>query len=245
MAFHVVRIAHRGASVEHPENTLLAYRKAIDYGIDALEADIHLTRDHELVAIHDGTLERTTNGTGRVREHTLSELEALDVGRGEKIPRLAQIFALAAHAPIRLYLEIKGDSEAEYLEVAEALLSAVEAAGLLRKVILTSYSSPALLRVKALQPGVSTMLDPSPQDGSLTPQEICEQVLRAGANSISYDFNILTPRIAEEARLNGLALYPWMPNDPEEIHRTLALGVTGVMTDRPDVLNQVLRAASL
>jgi len=241
MAFHVVRIAHRGASVEYPENTLLAYRKAIDYGIDALEADIHLTRDRELVAIHDGTLERTTNGTGRVREHKLSELEALDAGRGEKIPLLAQIFALAAQAPIRLYLEIKGDTEVEYLEVAEAVLSAVQTAGLLRKVILTSFSAPALLRAKALQPGVSTMLDPSPQDGSLTPQEICEQALRAGANSISYDFQILTPPIADEARLNGLALFPWMPNEPEDIRRTLALGITGVMTDRPSVLNQVLR----
>ena len=244
MAFHVVRIAHRGASVEYPENTRLAYRKAIDYGIDALEVDIHLTRDHELVAIHDGALERTTNGTGRVREHTLSELAALDAGRGEKIPRLAQIFALAASAPIRLYLEIKGDSEAEYLDVAEALLSAVQAAGLLRRVILTSFSSAALLRAKALQPGVSTMLDPSPQDGSLTPQEICEQALRASANSISYDFQILTPQIAEEARLNGLALYPWMPNTPEDIRRTLALGITGVMTDRPDVLNQVLHTTT-
>ena len=241
MSFHVVRIAHRGASVEYPENTLLAYRKAIDYGIDALEADIHLTRDRELVAIHDGKLDRTTNGTGPVREHTLSELAALDAGRGEKIPRLEQIFALAAGAPIRLYLEIKGDTEAEYLEVAEALLNAVLSAGLLRKVILTSFSAPALLRVKALQPGVSTMLDPSPQDGSLTPQEICEQALCASANSISYDFQILTPRIAEEARLNGLALFPWMPNEPADIQRTLAFGVTGVMTDRPDVLNQVLR----
>lgn len=241
MAFHVVRIAHRGASVEYPENTLLAYRKAIDYGIDALEVDIHLTRDRELVAIHDGTLTRTTNGKGLVREHTLSELAALDAGRGEKIPRLAQIFALAASAPIHLYLEIKGDSEAEYLEVAEALLSAVQAAGLLRRVILTSFSSAALLRAKTLQPGVSTMLDPSPQDGSLAPQEICDQALRSSANSISYDFQILTPQIAEEARLNGLALFPWMPNTPEDIRRTLALGITGVMTDRPDVLNQVLR----
>lgn len=241
MAFHVVRIAHRGASVEYPENTLLAYRKAIDYGIDVLEVDIHLTRDHELVAIHDGTLGRTTNGSGYVREHTLSELAALDAGRGEKIPRLEQIFALAVGTPIHLYLEIKGDSDSEYLEVAEALLGAVQAAGLLRRVVLTSFSAPALLRAKALQPGVSTMLDPSPQDGSLTSQEICEQALRASANSVSYDFQILTPRIAEEARLDGLALFPWNPNEPEDIRQTLALGVTGVMTDRPDVLNRVLR----
>jgi glycerophosphoryl diester phosphodiesterase len=244
MAFHVVRVAHRGASVEYPENTLLAYRKAIDYGIDALEADIHLTRDGELVAIHDGNLNRTTNVSGRVREHTLNQLETLDAGRGEKIPRLAQIFSLAANAPIHLYLEIKGDSEAEFLEVAEALVGAVESAGLLSRVIFTSYSSPALLRVKALQPGVSTMLDPSPQDGSLTPQQICAQTLRAGANSISYDFQLLTAGIVDEARLCGLTLFPWMPNEPEDIRRTLAFGVTGVMTDKPDVLNQVLRAAS-
>ncbi len=180
-----------------------------------------------------------------MREHSVTEIEALDAGRGEKIPRLAQIFNLTANSPIHLYIEIKGDFEAEFVEVAEAVVYAVEAAGLLRKVILTSFSSPALLRAKTLQPGVSTMLDPSPQDGSLTPQEICEQALRAGANSISYDFRILTLPIADEARLSGLALYPWMPNEPEDIRQTLALSVTGVMTDRPDVLNQVLRGAKL
>jgi glycerophosphoryl diester phosphodiesterase len=96
------------------------------------------------------------------------------------------------------------------------------------------------LRAKALEPEVSTMLDPSPQDGSLTPRQICAQVLRAGANSLSYDFRFLTPAIATECRLTGLALWPWDPDEPDDIRQVLMLGVQGVVTNRPDMLNMVL-----
>ncbi len=89
------------------------------------------------------------------------------------------------------------------------------------------------------------MLDPSPQDGSLTPRQICEQTLQAGANCLSYDFRFLTPEIVRECRLTGLALWPWDPDEPSEIEQVLRLDVQGIMTNRPDVLNKVLHETQL
>lgn len=240
MRYPVVRVAHRGASVECPENTLLAFRRAIEHGIDALEIDLHLTQDGRLVIIHDNRLERTTNGKGLVRGHSLSQLKALDAGLGERIPELAEVFRLVEDLPVRLCLEIKGGDEMESLEIADAAVNAVEAHGQAGRVILTSFYASALLRSRALQPGLSLMLDPSPQDGSLSPRQICEQTLRAGANCLSYDFRFVSPQVAEEARCCGLALWPWNPNQPEEIEQMLRLFVPGIMTDRPEILNEVM-----
>jgi glycerophosphoryl diester phosphodiesterase len=236
----IVRVAHRGASSQFPENTLLAFRQAIEQGVDALEIDIHRTADDELVIIHDPTLERTTNGSGGVRKHSLQEIRQLDAGRGEKVPVLTEVIQLARASNIRLCVEIKGVTETEELAVAEAIVRALEAANFLRQTIVTSFSSHALLRAKALEPEVSTMLDPSPQDGSLTPRQICAQALRASANCLSYDFRFLTPAIAAECQLSGLALWPWDPDELDDIRQVLKLGIQGVMTNRPDVLNMVL-----
>jgi len=236
----IVRCAHRGASIQYPENTLLAFRHAIEQDVDTLELDIHRTADDELVVIHDSSLERTTNGTGRIRDHTFQEIQQLDAGQGEKIPTLNEVIELARAAQVRLCVEIKGANEIEELAIAEAVVQTLEAADFLRQSILTSFSPKALLRARALQPEASTMLDPSPQDGSLTPRQICAQVLRAGANCLSYDFHFLTPAIVSECQMTGLALWPWDPDESEDIRQVLRLGAQGIITHRPDMLNKVL-----
>lgn len=236
----ILRVAHRGASAQYPENTLLAFRRAIEQGVDALELDIHRTADDELVVIHDSTLERTTNGHGNIHNHRLQEIRQLDAGQGEKIPLLDEVIQLARAAQIRLFVEVKGATEAEELAIAESTVRALEVGNFLDQVIVTSFSPSALLRAKALQPELSTMLDPSPQDGTLTPRQICAQALRASANCLSYDFRFITPAIATECQLTGLALWPWDPDEPEDIRQLIKLGVPGILTNRPDVLNKVL-----
>ena len=241
MSHHsIIRVAHRGASAQFPENTLLALHKAIDQGVDVLEVDVHRTSDDELVIIHDSKLERTTNGRGNVRDHSLEEIRQLDAGQGEKVPLLGEVIQLARTVQTRLFVEIKGATEAEALALAEATIRALEAASFLSQTIVTSFSPGALLRAKAINGETSTMLDPSPQDGSLTPREVCAQVLRAGANSLCYDFRFLTPAIVRECQLTGLALWAWDPDEPQDIRKMLTLGVDGIMTNRPDLLNKVL-----
>ncbi len=222
--YPVVRVAHRGASGLCPENTRLAFERAIALGVDLIELDVHLTRDGELAVIHDHRLERTTNGAGYVRDHTAAQLRALDAGQGQPVP-----------------MEAKGDGEAECITIAEAIVAALAAADWTRRAILASFVPPALLRARALEPRLATILDPSPQDGSLTPREICEQTLACGANGLSYDYSFVTQAVAGECRLTGLALWPWAPNEPDDIRRMIELGVPGIETDRPDVLNAVLQ----
>jgi glycerophosphoryl diester phosphodiesterase len=235
-----VRIAHRGASIDAPENTLLAFARAIELGVDMLELDVNLTRDGALVVIHDTTLERTTNGAGPVREQLLADIQRLDAGRGQRVPTLDDVFDLVRATPIRLCVEIKGDTDADSLAITEATVAALERADFLGRAVVTSFMPAALLRARALRPTLATLLDPSPQDGSLTPRQICEQTLAAGANCLSYDIRHLTQAVVDEARLSGLVLWPWAPNEADEIRRVLDLGVPGLMTDRPDVLNAVL-----
>jgi glycerophosphoryl diester phosphodiesterase len=235
-----VRIAHRGASADYPENTLLAFERAIAHGVDMLELDLQLTRDGELVVIHDEMLERTTNGTGLVRDQLLADIQRLDAGRGQHVPLLAEVVELVRPTAVRLCVEVKGETIADSLAIAEATVAALERADMLGRVVVTSFTGPALLRAKALQPDIATLLDPSPQDGSLTPRQICQQTLAAGANCISYDVRFLTQAIVDEARFSGLALWPWAPNEADDIRRVLDMGVPGIMTDRPDVLNAVL-----
>ena len=235
-----MRVAHRGASAQYPENTLLAFHRAIEQGVDALELDVHLTADDELVVMHDSTLERTTNGHGNIHNHSLQEIRQLDAGQGEKIPILSEVIQLAREAQIRLFVEVKGATEAEGLAITESTVRALEADNFLSRIILTSFSPSALLRAKAIQPEISTMLDPSPQDGTLTPRQICTQALRAGANCLSYDFRFLTPAIVTECQLTSLALWPWDPDEPEDMRQMIKLGVHGIITNRPEVLNKVL-----
>jgi glycerophosphoryl diester phosphodiesterase len=235
-----VRIAHRGASIDEPENTLRAFARAIELGVDMLELDVNLTRDGALVVIHDTTLERTTNGAGLVREHTLADIQSLDAGRGQRVPTLGEVFDLVRPTPVRLCVEIKGASAEEDLAITEATIAALERADFPGRAVVTSFSPAALLHAKALRSTLATLLDPSPQDGSLTPRQICEQTLAAGANCLSYDVRYLDQAVVDEARLSGLVLWPWAPNEPDEIRRVLRLGVPGLMTDRPDVLNAVL-----
>ncbi len=236
----VVRIAHRGASGLFPENTLLAFRRAVEIGTDMLELDVQVTRDGALVVMHDQTLERTTNGAGRVCDHSLSELRLLDAGQGERIPVLAEVMELAQAAGVRLVVEIKGDDEARSQGITAALLPALAAAGWVDRAIVTAFQPGALRQARALEPHLSTMLDPAPWDGSLSPRAVCEQALAAGANIVGSDHRYVTQALVDECRLTGLTLWPWTANTPADLGRLLRLGVPGLLTDRPDVLNEVL-----
>src|SRR6185503_8986531 len=119
---------------------MLAFRRAIEQGVDVLELDVHLAADDELVIMHDSTLERTTNGHGKIPDHSLQEIRQLDAGQGEKIPLLSEVIQLTREAQIRLFVEVEGATEAEGMAIAEAAVRALEAGSFLSQVILTSFS---------------------------------------------------------------------------------------------------------
>lgn len=248
MDYPVVRIAHRGASKEFPENTLLAFRKAIEQGVDYLEMDLHLTRDREIVIMHDETLDRTTNGTGFIWDHTLEELRTLDAGRGEPIPTLADVVELVRPTPVRLYLELKYEIDREYtdkyleegLATTDAVIKYLDRAGLKDRVVMTSFSPILLQRAKELEPRYPLIFTPASRDGSLTPKQVMDQVFSSGANIVANHYSCYDEAFIEESRLCGIATWAWDPDDPDEMRRLIGLGVHGVETNRPDLLNQVL-----
>lgn len=248
MDYPVVRIAHRGASKQFPENTLLAFRKAIEQGVDYLEMDLHLTQDREIVIMHDETLDRTTTGTGFIWDQTLAELRTLDAGEGEPIPTLADVVELVRPTPVRLYLELKYEIEREYtdkylkegLATTEAVIKFLDRAGLTDRAVMTSFSPVLLQRAKDLEPRYPLIMTPYPHDGSLTPKQVMDQVLPSRANIVAHYYSCCDQAFMEESRLCGIATWAWDPDDPDEMRRLIRLGVQGVETNRPDILNQVL-----
>ncbi|MHC1610336.1 MAG: glycerophosphodiester phosphodiesterase [Candidatus Methanospirareceae archaeon] len=215
-------IAHRGARSEEPENTLRALKRASECGADAVEVDLRLSKDHELVVIHDETLERTTNGSGKVGEKRLEELRTLDAGKGERIPTLSEVLSLVKKLGIELILELK-EPDMETIVVHE-----VVGAGMEKSVIISSFFHPSLLRVKELAPNIKTGVIISSLP--LFPVRLATD---AHADIIFQRYPRLEREYIEEASRNGIAIYLWTINTIEDFEKARELGVAGVVTDNP------------
>ncbi len=230
-------IAHRGASGTRPENTLAAFRRAAELGADMVELDVQLTRDREVVVIHDFTLERTTDGTGAVRERTLAEIRRLDAGAwfdtrfaGERVPTLAEVLAAV---PLGVNVELKpvGDEGLE----ARAL-AAVESAGALGRVVFSSFDMGALDRLRACSPAADVAvlweLDPIPQ--------ALRCANRVGATALHLRKDAVRDAIIARVAAAGLALRVWTVNAQAEMEALVEAGVDALFTDYPERFLQIV-----
>ncbi len=215
-------IAHRGARAEEPENTLRAIRRAAACRADTVEVDVRLSHDHVPVVLHDATLDRTTNGTGKVSETPLELLRALDAGKGERIPTLAEVLALARELVIELVIELK---ECGF---EAAVLREIAVAGMEQRVMIASFYHASVLTIKERAPLLKTGIILS----SLPVFPIA--VARAArADVIFQRYPRLTRDYVEEASRNNITVYPWLINTMEELETVRSLGVTGFVTDHP------------
>jgi glycerophosphoryl diester phosphodiesterase len=237
-------IAHRGASGTTPENTMAAFRRAVELGARFIETDIHLSRDGEIVAIHDATLDRTTSGRGPVMAHSLQELRALDAGSwfspqfaGERLPKLDEILSFSAQADVNLYLEIK--SESGY-GIERALVSALRGRVEAMRVVVLSFDPHALELVRRLDRVIMTGLlwDDDPANA-------VERAMHIGARQLAPRGDRVTPALVAEAHTNGLQVVTWTVNELEHIRALVATGVDGIMSDYPDRLLAVLNEKKL
>ena len=248
MKYSLVRQAHRGFSGLYPENTLLSFRKAIEEGTEFIEMDLHLTRDRQVIIIHDESFDRTTNGTGWVWDMDLIDVKKLDAGQGERIPTLQEIIEFASPTEVRLCLELKYEpntndpmrAEPEAMETAAEVIKILHKTNFLDRVVVTSFSANVLKRAKEIEPRLSIVLTPSPHDGSLTPKQVMDQVVPC-ANVAAYYYKHIDKDFMDEARLAGITVWAWDPDKPEDILRMINLGVSAVESNRPDILNKVLR----
>lgn len=242
--------AHRGGAQLWPENSLLAFRNAIALGADFLELDVHLTKDGEVVVIHDPVLGRTTTGAGAVRDLTLAELRALrlrdtDGGiTGEVIPALDEVMTLAAPTPLRLLLEIKVDARgARYPGIEEKVFAILDRHGMAGRAIVMAFEEETVRRVRALRPEVQAGALYSPrtleQMRSRVKWEI-ESQRKLGTRFVGLHQDLVTPEVVRRAARAGLLLGVWTVNEAGAMKRFLELGVGVLITDRPDVARGLL-----
>jgi glycerophosphoryl diester phosphodiesterase len=139
-------------------------------------------------------------------------------------------------------IEIKGDDTGDHQRTAWNTVEILQKRGLFRHAVISSFNIECLRAVKMWEPLLATSLDPSPQDGSCTPWELCQQVLRCSA-AMQHRYETLTPELIDEAHQHGFSLWTWTVNDPAHMHRMIEMGVDAIMTDYPDLLCNILAEA--
>lgn len=234
-------IAHRGFSRKYPENTMLAFRKAVEAHCDAIELDVQMSKDGELMIFHDEELERTTDGSGFLKDYTLMELTRFDAGKlflteGEinRIPTLEEYLSFIRETGIETVIEMK-NSVISYPGMEEKIISMIRAFGLSDKIILSSFSRDSLIKSHTLAPDIRTAL-------------ITESwIYRAGALTKSLGAAyyhprhiFLTPWNLNEMKREGILVQPWTVNDARRMKSLAKSGVHGIITNDPLLLHNVL-----
>jgi glycerophosphoryl diester phosphodiesterase len=232
-------IAHRGASGHAPENTLAAFERAVQLGAGFIETDLHLTRDARFIAIHDRTLERTTNGRGAVRDFTLAELRELDAGlwydrqySGQQIPTLEEILAFSRKHDVVFYCEIKYEAA---WGMHHGLVAALQGAENAARSIVLSFDPQTLLALRRLD--ASVMMGLLVEEAK---SDLVQAALDAGARQLCPRFDLVTRDLVEQAHRSDLHVVTWTVNDAEKMRAALDAGVDGIMTDLPDRLQAVI-----
>lgn len=244
----VWNLGHRGAREVAPENTLAAFRAALDAGADGIECDVMLSRDRQVVVIHDATLDRTTNGHGRVADHTLTELRQLDAGSwfnprfaGEKIPTLAETLAWVKASGAVINIEVKRLTEGPSSDGIEpAVLDVVRASGVNPdKILFSSFNPFTVMRLRQMAPDFARGLLFAP-DLPLVLRRAWLAFL-GRPHALHPHYRQVTPDFVRRTHARGRRIAVWTVNDEPLMHQLISLGVEVIITDRPDRLTAVLQ----
>lgn len=226
--------AHRGGSKLAPENTISAFDRGLASGADGLELDVHLSRDAVVVVHHDALLNRTTQGTGPVRDRTVAELAALNV------PTLRQV--LERYPQARIIIELKEPGEA----MARGVVEEVRRAKAVARVCLGSFSVRVLRIARAIDPQLATSggrwevrLALYRSWIYLSPGRPRYQAFQVPETSGTT--RVVSPRFVRLAHQAGVAVQVWTVDEPNDIRRLLDWGVDGIISDRPDIAVDVVR----
>ena len=232
----MLNIAHRGASGTFPENTLSAFRAAIDAGADMCELDVQLTRDGAVVVIHDETVERTTDGKGEVAELTLEELKRLDAGakfkggaiKGERIPTLEEVFALTS-GKCGLNIELKaGGVEHQVAQIMQARNAFGDS-------IVSSFDWEYLKNIQQLHFNIRIGLLAEEK-----PVDLMMSAVAMRAHAINPRWDMVTADLCKAAHERGLKVYTWTVDADARMRALIECGVDGIMTNYPERLRTVV-----
>lgn len=246
-------IAHRGYSSIAPENTLSAFEAAAGIGV-GFELDVTLSKDGEVIVLHDDTLDRTTDGSGLPADHTLAELQELDAGAwfdaefaGEPLPTLHDVLArFGGKVPIDI--EMKSTKPRE--PYAEAVVSAIREAGVGDQVFITSFDPLLLEAVKTVDPGIRRGQLTGRFKGvklSLIAKVLLRNLKLNGKSEpqiVVIEHDVARRRRVRRMHRKGYEVYVWTVNEPEDIDRMIEAGVDGIITDHPERVRESLRSTS-
>ena len=242
--------AHRGGAALWPENSLLAFRSALALGVDALELDLHLTADGEVVVLHDPSLDRTSTGTGAVRDLKLADLAAVRLKSregavtAERVPTFAQVLDLVAPTSAELLPEIKVDANRQRYDGIEGkVLALIRARGLLSRTTIQAFQVETIRRLRELEPKARTMLLVARGDVERDRARPAEAVRRArelGATDLGMNHRLIDTDVMSAARAAGIRVAAWTVNEEADIRRMVDLGVDMVMSDRPDLAKRLM-----
>jgi glycerophosphoryl diester phosphodiesterase len=228
-------IAHRGWSARYPENTLAAINAALELGVEMVEIDVTVTADRQVVVIHDQTLERTTNGRGPVSEATFEQLRALDAGSwfgsvfvGERIPSLAEVLELCRGRTL-LNVEIK--PEAVSLDAPALVADLVTAAGMVDRIVISSFNPEGLEQLLATRPELATasLFNPEFHHG----QDPADVVGQVSSRALHLGDSELSPEIIESCRGHRIPIAVYTINSVRRL-REIRSDVAAIFTDHPD-----------
>lgn len=223
----MLKIGHRGAKGYKPENTLIAFEKAINLGVDGIELDVHLSADGELMVIHDETIDRTTNGKGLVNSFTKTELQNFSIEANNKTPTLSAVFDLVDR---RCFINI----ELKNFETAAKVVAMIEK--YIREkhwkhtdFIVSSFDWDALEEVNFVNPEIPiAVLTETDLDQALAFAKIIQ------AKAINPDFQLLNIENTQKIQQNGFEVYPWTVNETADIKKMQSFNVNGIISDFPD-----------
>ncbi|OLS13359.1 MAG: glycerophosphodiester phosphodiesterase [Promethearchaeota archaeon CR_4] len=236
----VTIIAHRGWSAKYPENTLLAFREAIALGAEAIEFDVHPSRDGELVVIHDADVSRTTNGKGNVSTLPFNALRALDAGQGERIPTLREVLELG-RGKVFFHLEMKASG------IEEKVLALVDDVGVMDATYFSSFIHPVMGTVKALRPiaKVATLESPVLADSEAKQLRLAtlfiKHAQKVNAMAVHVNDSNTTPIIVDKLHASGLRVNVWTVDSENLAAELVKMGVDGFFTNRIDVMLNLVR----
>ncbi len=225
----ILKIAHRGAKAYAPENTLIAFEKAIEMGVDGIELDVHLSVDIEIIVIHDATLDRTTNGKGAVKNLSLSELKTFSIEKNHEIPSLDEVFDLVNRKCL-INIELK------IFETAKPVVDLIEKHVVEKgwsydDFLISSFDWLALQEVRELHAEIPL--------GVLTETDL-ELALGFAefikAATIHPYFHLLTAENTKQMQEKGFQVFAWTVNEKEDIQKIKSFNVNGIISDFPDRL---------
>jgi len=218
---------HRGNPAEYPENTLASFRSAIELGVDLIECDVHRSEDGRLPVIHDHLLDRTTNGSGLVRDHTMDELQRFDAGtwkdarfKDERIPSIDEVLALA-RGKVGVAIEIK-NLPLPYSGIEELVVEAVRGAEMMRDVVVISFDHRCIKRIGELEPEILTR-----------PVDVLRVMDDADADVFCPHWASIEPQTAAELHAAGKMIGVWTVDDAFSLAWSRALPANAIYTNQP------------